>query len=80
MAQTPKLFLIACITIASLLATPYATADDSRELKVDEQPLSDALKIIANEFGVDIAFFPEATDGLDGIALAGSYTSGRHRA
>lgn len=76
MAQTPKLFLIACITIASLLETPYATADDSRELKVDEQPLSDALKIIANEFGVDIAFFPEATDGLDGLALAGRYTSG----
>ena len=76
MAQTPKLFLIACITIASLLVIPYATADDSRELKVDEQPLSDALKIIANEFGVDIAFFPEATDGLDSIALAGSYTSG----
>ena len=76
MAQTPKLFLIACITIASLLATPYAIANDSRELKVDEQPLSDALKTIANEFGVDIAFFPEATDGLDGIALVGSYTSG----
>ena len=76
MAQTPKLFLIVCITTASLLATPYATADDSRELEVDEQPLSDALKTIANEFGVDIAFFPEATDGLDGIALVGSYTSG----
>ena len=76
MAQTPKLFLIAYITIASLLAATHATADDSRELKVDEQPLSDALKIIANEFGVDIAFFPEATDGLDGIALVGSYTSG----
>ncbi len=74
MRCTPRLVTILLVTLASLFAMPIAFADDSRELQLDEQPLSDSLKTVADEFGLDIAFFSETTEGLEGIALAGNYT------
>ena len=75
MAVMLKPFLFVCIATTSLFAALPVKADDSRELEIHEQPLSDSLKIVADEFGLDIAFFPEATEGLESTALAGSYTS-----
>ncbi len=75
MAVMLKPFLFVCIATTSLFAALPVMADDSRELEIHEQPLSDSLKIVADEFGLDIAFFPEATEGLESTALAGSYTS-----
>ena len=55
--------------------TPVVLAEDSCELDVERQSLSDSLKSVADEFGFDIAFFSEATKGLEGVPLAGTYTS-----
>ena len=75
MTGVPKGLLVFCLTVSSLLAAPAIFADDSRELNVDRQPLADSLKSVADEFGFDIAFFSETTEGLQGVALAGNYTS-----
>ena len=75
MAVMLKPFLFVCIATTSLFAALPVMADDSRELEIHEQLLSDSLKIVADEFGLDIAFFPETTDGLESTALAGNYTS-----
>ena len=68
-------FAILVASVAHLMAVPLCFAEEGRELKVEQQPLSESLKSVANEFGLDIAFFPETTAGLNGVALAGNYTS-----
>lgn len=68
-------FAILAVSIAHLMAVPLSFADDGRELKLEQQPLSESLKSVADAFGLDIAFFPETTAGLNGVALAGNYTS-----
>ena len=37
--------------------------------------MSSALKAVAQEFGLQIAFYSESTDGIDAPALRGRYTS-----
>ena len=62
------------LPVLSLLAASLALAADSRELDIHRQLLSDSLKSVADEFGFDIAFFAETTEGLESGALAGNYT------
>ena len=60
--------------IASSLLCSMAQADESRELNLDQQPLADALKSVANEFDLEIAFFSDTTNGIEAVPLAGNYT------
>lgn len=68
----PLSFVLAIIASSLLCATAHA--DDQRELNLEQQPLADALKSVANEFDLEIAFFSDTTDGIDAVPLAGNYT------
>ena len=60
--------------IASSLLCSMAQADEQRELNLEQQPLADALKSVANEFDLEIAFFSDTTNGIEAVPLAGNYT------
>lgn len=68
----PLSCLLAIIAVSFMCATAHA--DDQRELNLEQQPLADALRSVANEFDLEIAFFSETTNGIDAVPLAGDYT------
>jgi iron complex outermembrane recepter protein len=45
------------------------------DLEISRQPLADAIKIVANEFDLQVAFYSEITDGIESPQLEGSYTA-----
>lgn len=74
--MTTRCYPFSClltILVASLMCVT-AHADDQRELNLEQQPLADALRSVANEFDLEIAFFSDTTDGIDAVPLAGDYT------
>lgn len=75
MIRTLNYVLVFCLTVSSLLVASLAFAERySRDLDIHRQLLSDSLKSVANEFGFDIAFFSQTTEGMESGALAGNYT------
>ena len=64
--------------LIALLAAPIpAEAAESQtwELNTSAQPLSDALKAVADRFELEIAFFSNDTEGLDAPPLTGIFSA-----
>lgn len=61
--------------LSSFIATGYADEDAAViHLDIRRQPLSDAIKIVAKRYDLQIAFFPEVLKGIESPAISGPYT------
>ena len=74
-SRTAGAFAAIAGSICFSIFSTNVNADSSRELNLDEQPLADSLKNVADEFGLEIAFFSDTTEGLEAVPLTGNYTS-----
>jgi len=75
MSKNVQCWLIA--GISALLLPGFSYADEVAEYKVElaAQPLSEALKSLADQTGLQVVFFSEVTDGVHSVALNGEFTS-----
>ncbi len=64
---------------ALVIATALSAQEDNmskyREINLQAQPLSEALTLVADEFGLQIGFFSEIADGTNSPELTGRYTA-----
>ena len=63
------------VVLYGFLSPALAQESVDVELSIAEQPLSASLREVADSFDLTIAFYSESTDGLEGPALEGEYTS-----
>ena len=63
------------VVLLGFLSPALAQESVDVELSIAEQPLSASLREVADSFDLTIAFYSESTDGLEGPALEGEYTS-----
>ncbi len=65
------------VGISALLLPGFGYSDEVAEYKVElaAQPLSEALKSLADQTGLQVVFFSEVTDGVQSVALNGEFTS-----
>ena len=63
------------VVLLGFLSPSLAQESVDVELNIAEQPLSVSLREVADSFDLTIAFYSESTDGLNGPALEGEYTS-----
>ena len=65
------------IGMSALLLPGLGYSDEMAKFKVElsPQPLSEALRSLADQTGLQIVFFSEVTDGMQSVALNGEYTS-----
>ncbi len=65
------------VGLSALLLPGFSHSDGVTEYKVElaAQPLSEALKSLADQTGLQVVFFSEVTDGAQSVALNGQYTS-----
>ena len=63
------------VVLLGFLSLALAQESVDVELSIAEQPLSASLREVADSFELTIAFYSESTDGLEGPALEGEYTS-----
>ena len=73
-ARTAFLILASITTMSWCSATAIAQEAGEREIVVAEQALPDSLKFVADEFGLQLAFFSEVAEDFEAPALNGSYT------
>ena len=57
--------------VAALSINAAAAAQQSANISLQEQPLSDALRSVAQKTGESILFTPESVDGLKAPAISG---------
>ena len=73
-ARTAFLLLASITTMSWCSVTAIAQEADEREIVIAEQALPDSLKLVADEFGLQLAFFSEVAEDFEAPALNGSYT------
>ncbi len=73
-ARTALLILASITTMSWCSVAAIAQEADEREIVIAEQALPDALKLVADEFGLQLAFFSELAEEVEAPALNGSYT------
>ena len=73
-ARTASLLLVSISTMSWCSIAAVAQEADEREIVVSEQALPDSLKFVADEFGLQLAFFSEVAEDFEAPALSGSYT------
>ncbi len=73
-ARTAFLLLASITTMSWCSITAIAQEADEREIVLAEQALPDSLKFVADEFGLQLAFFSEVAEDFEAPALNGSYT------
>lgn len=66
---------VTTVLLFLVLAPIWAEESIDVELSIAEQPLSTSLREVASSFDLTIAFYSESTDGLQGPALDGDFTS-----
>ena len=67
--------ILAVVFFVGGLSPALAQGVDDVELNIEPQALSASLREVADSFDLTIAFYSESTDGLEGPALDGEYTS-----
>ena len=67
-------FFIAAGCAPGLIVAAPSTEPATYAIKIESQPLSTALQVLAKQSGVQIIFFSRVTEGLQAPALNGSYT------
>lgn len=75
MSVRTAFLILTSITLMSWYpVVAIAQEADEREIVIAEQALPDSLKLVADEFGLQLAFFSEVAEGFEAPALNGSYT------
>ena len=72
--RTAFLILMSITLMSWCPVVAIAQEADERELVIAEQALPDSLKFVADEFGLQLAFFSAVVEDFEAPALNGSYT------
>ena len=67
--------MLAAVGASVAPALVWADNEPTYTVELDSQPLSESLKSFADQTGLQVVFFSEATNGVQAVALNGNYTA-----
>ena len=75
MQKTLRTLVLAAVGASVAPALVWADDEPTYTVELDSQPLSESLKSFADQTGLQVVFFSEATNGVQAVALNGNYTA-----